>query len=154
MTIGTMVRQLLTKLDWYDSLFPRIPVPIQINIDRELAKSFPPAQQQRSIQQPEPPVAMGRDQRDWRREERPSRSPPPRRETYPRSRSRSRDRERIRDRSREKDRDSRYRSSRDRDRDRRDRDRGSERDSKKKSSSRQRSRSRDRDQRRRRDDRR
>ena len=30
MTIGTMVRQLLTKLDWYDSLFPRIPVPIQV----------------------------------------------------------------------------------------------------------------------------
>ena len=31
MTIGTMVRQLLTKLDWYDSLFPRIPVPIQVD---------------------------------------------------------------------------------------------------------------------------
>ncbi|XP_046648393.1 pre-mRNA-splicing factor 38B-like [Daphnia pulicaria] len=154
MTIGTMVRQLLTKLDWYDSLFPRIPVPIQINIDRELAKSFPPVQQQRVAQQPELPAATGRDQRDWRREERPSRSPPPRRDNV-RSRSRSRERERIRDRSRERDRDSRYRSSRDRDRERRDRDRGSDRDSKKqKSSSRHRSRSRDRDQRRRRDDRR
>ena len=30
MTIGVMVRQLLTKLDWYDTLFPRIPVPIQV----------------------------------------------------------------------------------------------------------------------------
>lgn len=29
-TIGVMVRQLLTKLDWYDTLFPRIPVPIQV----------------------------------------------------------------------------------------------------------------------------
>ena len=30
MTIGNVVRQLLTKLDWYDTLFPRIPVPIQV----------------------------------------------------------------------------------------------------------------------------
>ena len=29
-TIGMMVRQLLTKLDWYDTIFPRIPVPIQV----------------------------------------------------------------------------------------------------------------------------
>ena len=32
-TIGVMVRQLLTKLDWYDTLFPRIPVPIQVRIN-------------------------------------------------------------------------------------------------------------------------
>lgn len=31
MIIGQMVRQLLTKLDWYDTLFPRIPVPIQVH---------------------------------------------------------------------------------------------------------------------------
>ena len=30
MTIGTMVRQLLTKLDWYGSLFSQSPVTIQV----------------------------------------------------------------------------------------------------------------------------
>lgn len=30
-TIGEMVRLFLTKLDWFSSLFPRIPVPIQVN---------------------------------------------------------------------------------------------------------------------------
>lgn len=138
MTIGTMVRQLLTKLDWYDSLFPRIPVPIQMHIDRELAKSFPPVQQQRAV---EPPAAVARE-RDWRREEPPARSPPRR----DRTRSRSRDRERIRDRSRDRER-YRDRSSRDWERDRRDY-RGSERDKK---PSRHRDRSRSRDQERRRE---
>ena len=30
-TIGEMVRLFLTKLDWFSSLFPRIPVPIQVS---------------------------------------------------------------------------------------------------------------------------
>jgi hypothetical protein len=30
MTIGNMVRSFLTKLEWFSSLFPRIPVPIQV----------------------------------------------------------------------------------------------------------------------------
>ncbi|KRZ29081.1 Pre-mRNA-splicing factor 38B, partial [Trichinella pseudospiralis] len=36
MTIGEMVKSLLTKLDWYSTLFPRIPVPIQKEIDLKL----------------------------------------------------------------------------------------------------------------------
>jgi len=36
-TIGEMVRLFMTKLDWFSSLFPRIPVPIQIGIDKKLA---------------------------------------------------------------------------------------------------------------------
>ena len=32
MTIGQMLRQWLTKLEWFDTLFPRIPVPIQKQI--------------------------------------------------------------------------------------------------------------------------
>lgn len=36
MTIGEMVRHLLTKLDWFSTLFPRIPVPIQKDIDNKL----------------------------------------------------------------------------------------------------------------------
>lgn len=35
-TIGQMVRSFLLKLDWYDSLFPRIPVPIQKEINGKL----------------------------------------------------------------------------------------------------------------------
>ncbi len=30
MTIGQVVKLMLTKLDWYGTLFPRIPVPIQV----------------------------------------------------------------------------------------------------------------------------
>lgn len=37
MTIGEIVRHLITKQDWFSTLFPRIPVPIQIQIDKRLA---------------------------------------------------------------------------------------------------------------------
>jgi pre-mRNA-splicing factor 38B len=30
MTIGDMLRHFLTKLEWFSTLFPRIPVPIQV----------------------------------------------------------------------------------------------------------------------------
>ncbi len=30
MAVGQMVKLFLTKLDWYGTLFPRIPVPIQV----------------------------------------------------------------------------------------------------------------------------
>lgn len=36
MIIGQLVRNFLTKLEWYSSLFPRIPVPIQKEIERKL----------------------------------------------------------------------------------------------------------------------
>lgn len=32
-TIGNMARHMLTKLDWFSTLFPRIPVPIQKQIE-------------------------------------------------------------------------------------------------------------------------
>ncbi|XP_039449293.1 pre-mRNA-splicing factor 38B [Culex pipiens pallens] len=35
-TIGLMCRQFLTKLDWFSTLFPRIPVPIQKQIQQKL----------------------------------------------------------------------------------------------------------------------
>jgi pre-mRNA-splicing factor 38B len=38
MTIGQMCRQFLTKLDWFSTLFPRIPVPIQKSIEQKLAE--------------------------------------------------------------------------------------------------------------------
>ncbi|KAI6244182.1 Ubiquitin carboxyl-terminal hydrolase [Aphelenchoides fujianensis] len=36
MTVGQLLRQMLTKLDWYGTLFPRIPVPIQKEIAQKL----------------------------------------------------------------------------------------------------------------------
>ena len=30
MTFGQLLRVMMTKLDWYGTLFPRIPVPIQV----------------------------------------------------------------------------------------------------------------------------
>lgn len=36
MTIGEMLRSFLTQLDWYSSLFPRIPIPIQKEIEAKL----------------------------------------------------------------------------------------------------------------------
>ncbi|XP_037935198.1 pre-mRNA-splicing factor 38B-like isoform X1 [Teleopsis dalmanni] len=35
-TIGQMVYQFLTKIDWFSTLFPRIPVPIQKQIEKKL----------------------------------------------------------------------------------------------------------------------
>ncbi|XP_047525552.1 pre-mRNA-splicing factor 38B isoform X1 [Pieris napi] len=37
-TIGALVRQMLIKLDWFSTLFPRIPVPIQKQIEQKLAE--------------------------------------------------------------------------------------------------------------------
>ena len=36
MTIGSMVKTVLTKLDWFSTLFPRIPVPIEKQIHENL----------------------------------------------------------------------------------------------------------------------
>lgn len=36
MTIGQMVRSFLLKLEWYGTLFPRIPVPVQKDIEIKL----------------------------------------------------------------------------------------------------------------------
>ncbi|CAM6004476.1 unnamed protein product [Sphagnum balticum] len=38
MTFGTLVKGMLTKLDWYGTLFPRIPVPIQVRVCACLCK--------------------------------------------------------------------------------------------------------------------
>lgn len=36
--IGQIVRNMLSKLDWYSTLFPRIPVPIQKDLEKKLAE--------------------------------------------------------------------------------------------------------------------
>ncbi|XP_069942647.1 pre-mRNA-splicing factor 38B isoform X2 [Cherax quadricarinatus] len=37
-TVGQIVRHMLSKLDWYSTLFPRIPVPIQKDLEKKLAE--------------------------------------------------------------------------------------------------------------------
>ena len=36
MTVGEMLRSFLTKLEWFSTLFPRIPVPVQKMIDQQM----------------------------------------------------------------------------------------------------------------------
>lgn len=40
MAVGEMLRSFLTKLEWFSTLFPRIPVPVQKMIDQQM-KSRP-----------------------------------------------------------------------------------------------------------------
>lgn len=60
MTVGEMLRAFLTKLEWFSSLFPRIPVPIQQKLEKKLNERFPPVvaplrQPKPVLQQPQPP---------------------------------------------------------------------------------------------------
>lgn len=91
MTIGEMVRHLLTKLDWFSTLFPRIPVPIQKDIDQKLQE----------FDQQNPREAKKKDD-DHREDDKKRKSDDHRhRSRDERSRDRSRSRER-RDRSRDR----------------------------------------------------
>ena len=40
MTIGNMLKQWLTRLEWFETLFPRIPVPIQQDIEYRLRAKY------------------------------------------------------------------------------------------------------------------
>ncbi|NXM10777.1 PR38B factor, partial [Ploceus nigricollis] len=88
MTIGEMLRSFLTKLEWFSTLFPRIPVPVQKAIDQQI-KSRP-----RKIKKD---GKEGMEEIDRHAERRRSRSPRPRsispRRSPRRSRSRSHHRE-------------------------------------------------------------
>jgi len=115
MTIGDMVRNLLTKLDWFSTLFPRIPVPIQKDIDLKL----------REYDEENGIVQDKKDDREDRNDLRPNRE-------HKRSHEDDRYKPRSRDRSRSRERDSRHkydRHERKRSRSRsRSRDRGHRRD--------------------------
>ncbi|XP_026501173.1 pre-mRNA-splicing factor 38B-like [Vanessa tameamea] len=156
-TMGAIVRQMLIKLDWFSTLFPRIPVPIQKQIEQKLAEH----NRQSNATKPAANYRGGnsnnnantnyntgrmdsdrrehddRDRRDYGEGDRHAKDRPPRRD--------ERDRERDRDRDRERDRDRRDRE-RDHNRDRhRERSRSRDRhQDKARDRHRQRSRSRDR----------
>jgi pre-mRNA-splicing factor 38B len=101
MTIGQMCRQFLTKLEWFSTLFPRIPVPVQKQIDQKLmeydrkhgivekpVRDYGASKSEKNYEQ-----RVGREQYDKR--ERGSRDE--RRRTRSRSRSRERNRRRYDD---------------------------------------------------------
>ena len=58
MTIGEMVRSFLTKLEWFSTLFPRIPVPVQKLIDTQMKAR--PRKVPEKVEEPEEPPAEGR----------------------------------------------------------------------------------------------
>lgn len=96
-TIGQMCRQFMVKLDWFSTLFPRIPVPIQKQIEQKLGDYdrkhgivAPPMQAQRYV--PPPAEQQRRENRNWDRE-RPARDH--RDEPDRRKRSKSKERRRC-----------------------------------------------------------
>lgn len=117
MTIGQMVRSFLLKLEWYGTLFPRIPVPVQKDIEVKLREKGLCDDHKRTAQE-----GWG-EAEDFVRRTRVE-SPPSRRHDEATngdqrqkphlSRSQSRDRDRERRRSRSRDRDSSRKRSKER----------------------------------------
>ncbi|XP_026728829.1 pre-mRNA-splicing factor 38B-like [Trichoplusia ni] len=162
-TIGALVRQMLIKLDWFSTLFPRIPVPIQKLIEQKLAEH------NRNTAPAKPPVANFRGQCSSNggnsgagagpgaaTNYNPTRVDADRREhddrdrrdygdndRYTKDKTRRDDRDRERDRDRDRERGDRG----DRDRERRSRDRRDRHRDRSRSRDRQRHRSRSRDRR-------
>lgn len=54
MTVGEMLRSFLTKLEWFSTLFPRIPVPVQKSIDQQLKARPRKTVQKEAQEEPEP----------------------------------------------------------------------------------------------------
>ncbi|XP_056637268.1 pre-mRNA-splicing factor 38B [Diorhabda sublineata] len=112
MTIGLMLRQWLVKLEWFSTLFPRIPVPIQQKIQKHLENRFPPHAVQAASERAREDRQLERDRRGHERDR-------PIREDIRR--------DFLRDDDRRLDRDTRFErrdaDRRDRDLERRDRDR-------------------------------
>ncbi|XP_049603253.1 pre-mRNA-splicing factor 38B isoform X1 [Syngnathus scovelli] len=128
MTVGEMLRSFLTKLEWFSTLFPRIPVPVQKSIDQQM-KSRPRKVPQKEPQEEDEAFEEPGRQGERRRSRSPRRTPTPRRSPK-RSRSRSHHRERDRhgpsyDREleRERERQRKERDARERDRERAERER-------------------------------
>lgn len=109
LTIGQMCRQFMVKLDWFSTLFPRIPVPFQKQIEQKLADydrkngiSAQPVQAQRYVP-PQPEQRRETSDRHWDRDR------VPKEKNYREERKRSRSNERRR---RNDDEPSSYRQSR------------------------------------------
>ncbi|XP_049846341.1 pre-mRNA-splicing factor 38B-like isoform X2 [Schistocerca gregaria] len=131
MTIGDMLRAFLTKLEWFSTLFPRIPVPIQQKLEKKMLERFPPVvSPSRPLKQSLPPLQSSKEARhipddevSFGEAERFSRlrrtdAPPPRERRQSPDRARSKERERDRRRAysseRRSSREKHHRNSRER----------------------------------------
>lgn len=56
MKMGEILKQFLTKLEWFSTLFPRIPVPIQKELEQRLSERFP--QQTINARNAKPPITL------------------------------------------------------------------------------------------------
>lgn len=99
LTVGQMCRQFMVKLDWFSTLFPRIPVPIQKQIEQKLGDydrkhgiMAQPAQAQRYVAPPTAEPRQRENNRNWERE----RPAPARERDYRDDRKRSRSKEKRR----------------------------------------------------------
>jgi len=54
MTMGNILKNFLCKLEWFSTLFPRIPVPIQQKIQRNMEARFPGGIGQKAVAAPSP----------------------------------------------------------------------------------------------------
>merc|ERR1719266_2526162 len=94
-TIGEMVKQFLTKLEWFDTRFPRIPVPVQ----KEISDYFEQMKKY-AIDYEDVEKAEKTAEKEKRSRERDAAKREKREKHYDRRRSRSRSHERSRDRKR------------------------------------------------------
>lgn len=134
MKLGNILRQWLVKLEWFSTLFPRIPVPIQQKIQRVLEERYPvpvvaPIQQQSNVDRGGPGnfnrgnnYADGHDNRGNFSG---NRNRPTQNDNFDREQRRGADGDRSRDRSQRYQRDrsphsSHHRDTRDKHRDNRD----------------------------------
>ncbi|XP_014238927.1 pre-mRNA-splicing factor 38B isoform X2 [Trichogramma pretiosum] len=169
MKMGEVLKQFLTKLEWFSTLFPRIPVPIQKELEQRLAEKFPYNSSSSRNSKPsitlnnqskyggynrkEEPRHVPDDEVQWGEAGRAShwraRSDESRRDRSPRrkkEKSRESDRDRGKDRERDRDRDRHRGRSLSRERSRRSRDmRSRSRDKSYRDRSRERSKERHRD---------
>ncbi|XP_038064072.1 pre-mRNA-splicing factor 38B-like [Patiria miniata] len=143
MTIGEMVRSFLTKLEWFSTLFPRIPVPIMKDLEVKLEGwkvGFLERQRERQIEEGLADNAVPETQPGGSDGEKYQRN-----RDKTRSRSRERHRSRSKERHRSHSRNDRHKRSRSRERRRRSRSpERRHRRSRDRSRERRRSRSRDR----------
>jgi len=87
-TVGVFVRQLLTEQRFCDVIIPRIPVPIQREIEKNLGQLFPAKKPEKEKKEASPPVAKQLSRSKSPKRQR-SRSPKRQRSRSPRKRSKS-----------------------------------------------------------------
>jgi pre-mRNA-splicing factor 38B len=96
-TIGQMSRHMLTKLDWFSTLFPRVPVPIQKDIESKLKKRDAKVEEQMRAERGIEDGEVEDEEEDDNRERRSgARFKHDRRRSNSRERRRSRDKKRSR----------------------------------------------------------